>query len=71
LQVLQSDAGCWRLTGGGIFGGVHDCLKVINVILRGFWAKFSAGTPDGADTGRNGREAALGMTTLTLNPSPC
>jgi hypothetical protein len=25
--------------------------------------QFQAGTPDGADTERNGREAALGMTT--------
>ena len=49
--------------GAGVLGWVHDWLKVINVILRGFWAKFSAGTPDGADTGRNGREAALDMTT--------
>ena len=35
----------------------------VKVIIRGFGGKFSAGTPDGADTGRNGREAALDMTT--------
>jgi len=41
-------------------------FMVIKVLIRGFCGKCSAGTPEGADTGRNGREAALDMTT----PSP-
>jgi len=36
---------------------------MIKVLFQGLCGEFSAGTPDGADTGRNGREAALDMTT--------
>ena len=47
-------------TNGSQGSGLRRCFMVINVIFRG---KCSAWTPGGADTERNGREAALDMTT--------
>ena len=66
-SATLSTTGGARGQGGFWVGlGEHDCrfqigyFKMIKVLFRG---KCSAGTPDGADTGRNGREAALDMTT--------
>jgi len=47
--------------------GAHGVTRPTNDGLAtgrfDFMTHFGAGTPDGADTGRNGREAALDMTT--------
>jgi len=66
---------------GGLLRCVRGCFKVVKSDISGvlrefsvFSFKCSAWTAGGADTGRNGREAALDMTTphpqSPLNPSP-